>query len=427
MRAFDKKISDVVKNGFLLSFLNIAAGVFGYVYQIMMGAMMPQKDFASFASMMAACALFTAPFGALTLLISRSVSNLVVNQKEKNLRNYYFSFAIDIALWASIFLIMMYCFLDLFESIFKVQSHITSLIFSAYIVTCSFIALNLGFFQGLKRFWILGGSGVINVALKLLISVLFVLGGVYLNGAFSGVLFSALATVMLGVIFLNFLLPKGKRFLKVKISYFKSKEYLPIIVASTTFTVMAQSDLIMVNWFYSGELVGSYAAASTLGKAVLYLPNGIAMALFPVIAEEHLKNNSGAKHFIHASVATLLFSIIAGACYFVFSGEIIHLFFGNKYPESPEILKWYGFSMVPLTMVLVAEQYLMAKGRALFAWLFMLSAPIQLVAIYFFHGDIINILIIIGITGLALTIIGYTYIYEKYVKNKLSDYVESKE
>jgi uncharacterized membrane protein len=71
-------------------------------------------------------------------------------------------------------------------------------------------------------------------------------------------------------------------------------------------------------------------------------------------------------------------------------------------------------------MVLVAEQYLMAKGRALFAWLFMLSAPIQLIAIFFFHEEIMNILIIIGITGLALTIIGYAFIFEKYVKNKLS-------
>lgn len=413
---FDEKISGVVKNGFLLSFLNIAAGVFGYVYQIMMGVMMPQQDFASFASIMAVCALFTAPFGALTLLISRSVSNLVVSQNEKKLRSYYFSFAIDIALWSAIFWTILYFSLDLFESILKVKSHVTSFIFSYYIVMCCFVALNLGFFQGLKRFWLLGGAGVVNVLLKLFISVLFVFSGIYLNGALLGVFISASVTVVLGIFFLNNLLPKGEKFSKIKIGYSNSKEYLPILVASTTFTVMAQSDLIMVNWFYSGELVGSYAAASTLGKAVLYLPNGIAMALFPVIAEEHLKNNSGAKHFIHASIATLLFSIIAGACYFVFSNEIIYLFFGNKYPESPEILKWYGFSMVPLTMVLVAEQYLMAKGRALFAWLFMLSAPIQLVAIYFFHGDIINILIIIGITGLALTIIGYTYIYEKYVK-----------
>ena len=49
---------------------------------------------------------------------------------------------------------------------------------------------------------------------------------------------------------------------------------LPVIVANISFAIMTQADMVLVNYHFSSEIAGEYAAASILGKAVLYLRVG---------------------------------------------------------------------------------------------------------------------------------------------------------
>jgi hypothetical protein len=73
-----------------------------------------------------------------------------------------------------------------------------------------------------------------------------------------------------------------------------------------------------------------------------------------------------------------------------------------------------------MALVMVAEHFLIAKGRVLFAWIFLFIAPLQLLAIHFFHQDIESIIYIIAVGGVLMCIIGYGILLSDYLRNRIS-------
>ena len=57
-----------------------------------------------------------------------------------------------------------------------------------------------------------------------------------------------------------------------------------LFLANTFFGVMTQADVILVKHHFPPGEAGLYASASIMGKAVMYLPTAIIMALFPMVA-----------------------------------------------------------------------------------------------------------------------------------------------
>jgi len=88
--------------------------------------------------------------------------------------------------------------------------------------------------------------------------------------------------------------------------------------------------------------------------------------------------------------------------------------YGEKYQGAGEILRWYGFAILPLAVVLIAEQYLIAKRQVLFAWIFLFMLPVELLIIHFWHTQLWMILMIMGLFGSLLAIIGCTLMWRSF-------------
>jgi hypothetical protein len=67
-----------------------------------------------------------------------------------------------------------------------------------------------------------------------------------------------------------------------------------------------------------------------------------------------------------------------------------------------------------MALVLVAERFLIAKGRVLFAYLFVLFAPLQLLAIHLFHDSLQMVVVVMGASGLLLVVLGYGLMWRVY-------------
>ena len=105
----------------------------------------------------------------------------------------------------------------------------------------------------------------------------------------------------------------------------------------------------------------------------------------------------------------------AGAVfYFLFGEGIVALLYGEHYRGAGEVLKFYGFAILPMALVLVAEHFLIAKGRVLFAYLFLFIAPLQLIAVHFFHDSMQMVLAVVGMSGLILALLGYGLLWSAY-------------
>jgi O-antigen/teichoic acid export membrane protein len=274
-----------------------------------------------------------------------------------------------------------------------------------------FNAVNSSFFQGLQNFICIGVLGLLSPILKIIISVGLIFIGLNLNGALLGVASSLGLIFLVGSLILLRQLPNSDIKITFKIKNTSIKQAYPVLFATIATAAMTQLDMVLVNWYFPAREAGLYAAASVLGKAILYLPGGLIVILFPVVSELKARGQGGSRIFRQAVIATFICCSAISLIYFLFGDEIIQLLYGDSYSGAGEILKWYGFAILPMALVLVAEHYLIAKGQVLFAWLFLAIAPLQILAISLWHTQIWMILAIMGIFGALVLFIGYIYMY----------------
>lgn len=74
-QAHETMIRKLIRAGFFLSALNLLGGALGYVFQILMGRLFQPSEYALYSAIMALIVIFSSPVGAITLVISRQISN----------------------------------------------------------------------------------------------------------------------------------------------------------------------------------------------------------------------------------------------------------------------------------------------------------------------------------------------------------------
>jgi hypothetical protein len=73
-----------------------------------------------------------------------------------------------------------------------------------------------------------------------------------------------------------------------------------------------------------------------------------------------------------------------------------------------------------MALVMVAEHFLIAQGRVLFAWLFLAVAPLQLLVIHLWHPDLRSVILVIGAGGAVMAILGYGVLLREYLLSRPS-------
>jgi O-antigen/teichoic acid export membrane protein len=392
---------------------SIAGGILGYVFQVLMGRMLSTHEYGLFSAVMALFAVFSAPLGTLMMVISRKVSEYRAKEDGGSISHFYYSINARTAVIGAGILAVCFASAPQVQSYLKASNVDIVYLLGALLFLSFPPIVNNAFLQGMQSFSWLSASTSLGVLLKIVFSVALVWLGYGVSGALGGTILAALATgaITYGALYGPLMQGRGKTFQTVHLQF---KPALPVFVANAAFAAMTQLDMVLVNYYFAAHEASMYAAASILGKAVMYLPGGIAMALFPMVAERHARNESSAPLLFQAvGFATLLCG--AGAIfYFIFGEWFTTLLFGENYRDAGEVLKYFGFAILPMGLVLVAENFLVAKGRVLFAYLFFFIAPLQLTAIHFFHDSLRGVLAVIGVSGLVVAILGYGLLWRAF-------------
>jgi len=396
----------------------ILGGLLGYVFQVLMGRFLSPKDFVLLGALMGMSSFVLSPLGALVMIVTKRVSIYLVNNQHSELLNYYKEINIISIKVVLILLITSSLLFAEFQNFFKLTNILPFIFFVLVILFAILQSINNAFFQGRKFFLLLGGIGLFGSVLKISISVILILLNLGLNGVFAGILLSLLTVWLLGrkyiitdTIYKN---PSGTGRSNERLDL---KTVLPIMVANIAFVMMTQLDVVLVNYYFDSDLAAEYAAAAVLGKAVLYLPGGIVTVLYPMVAERHAMSKTSAHLLVQALTATFFACGSAALFYWFMGPALVSFFYGGKYLLAGEYLSFYGFAILPMALVMVAEHFLIAKGRVLFAWIFLIVAPLQLLAIQFFHQDIENVIYVIAGGGVFMCIIGYGMLLRDYFRN----------
>lgn len=393
-----------------MSGANLLAGILGYVFQVLMGRLLTPGEFALFSAILALSMFLSSPLVALFMIVSRRVSLAFVSDGEAVLKSIYFGLLRNMTCGVLLFLILFFIFFSYLSEWLRAGDSKDVWLLGFILVGSAFVVLNAAFFQGKKLFSKLATVSVAGVVFKIIFSVVLIYLGFGVSGALLGVVLSLAIIWIYGVFYFNRSLS-----LKEAKNYSPLATYplqlFPVLVANLSFIAMTQLDMVMVNHFFDMDTAGIYAAASVLGKAVLYIPAGFVAALFPFVAERQAKNERSGHLLMIVIVLTLLTCGFAALLYIFFANEIIDMFYGPEYADAADLLTWYGILILPMALVMVAQHFLIAKGRVAFSWVFLFFACFQVGAFAIWHDNLWTIIAILGIGGSLLCLVVYLLIW----------------
>lgn len=394
----------------------LAGGILGYVFQVVMGRMLSTAEYGLFSAMMALFMVFVTPLGTLQLVISRKVSGYRALRDPGSIASFFRSINLNTAVIGAIVLAVALLFAAQVQEYLKAPSPAPVYLLGVLLFITFLPVINDAFLQGLQSFAWLSASTTSRVLLKIVFCAILVYLGYGVSGAVGGTILASLAgwAITLGALRRPLAEGRGKPF---RSEHLALKPAMPILVANVAFALMTQLDMVLVNYYFPPHEAGLYAAASIIGKAVMYLPSGIATALFPMVAENEARDESSAHLLLQAVALTALLCAAGAIFYFIFGEWIIELLYGEDYRGAGQVLKFFGFAILPMALVMVAEYFLMAKGRVLFAYLSAGIAPLQIAAIYFWHATLQSVVIIIGVSGLLLAAIGYAILWRTFKRS----------
>ena len=393
----------------------VAGGILGYLFQIIMGRMLSVSEYGIFSALMAMIVVIRAPMTTLSMIISRRVSTYRSEQDNGKLGYLFYWINRKLLLIAVVLIVLVVFNIKPLQNFLLIEKSAHLYLLLIILLIAFPQAVNNAYLQGLQYFKWLSVVGVLATLLKIIITVILIYFGLGVAGALGGVIFSTFIILILTYVVLRPSLSKNNASIS-NTTHLLFKSAMPVLLANVAFAVMTQIDMVLVKYYFSEQEVGIYAAASILGKAVMYLPGGIAMALFPMVAENHASGKSSAHLMFQAVGVTALLSLTGALFYYFFADSIIVLLYGNDYKEAANVLKYFGFAILPMALIMVAEHFLIAMGRVLFAYLFMVVAPLQLIAIYYYHDTLLDIVAVLSISGIILVVSGYGLLWRTFKK-----------
>ncbi|HRY30612.1 MAG TPA: hypothetical protein P5079_11330, partial [Elusimicrobiota bacterium] len=270
--------------------------------------------------------------------------------------------------------------------------------------------VNMAVLQGVQDYtWININQGLAGPA-KFIFAVGFVLVGFRVNGVMAGLILTSL------VLWLSSFYPiRGFALNRDRAAASPDRiafaEVLPIFFAVFAFAVLTQADMVLVRRYFLPHDTGLYASAAILGKAVMYVPGAVVLAMFPMVSEQRALNQSS-RHVLAKSIAITLALSGAGALlFFLCPGWIMRTVYGVRYSEAQSVLKYYGVAMLPMALLMVLMQYLIARKKSLFSYIMIVGGGLEIAAISLMHRSLLQVVFTMLVVGAALFGVGVAIQY----------------
>ncbi len=267
-----------------------------------------------------------------------------------------------------------------------------------------------GVFQGKLQFKSLAILNIVEPIVKLTLSVVFVILGMGLWGAWAGWGIASLMTFGLAFWQNKSPVPTSvdttSAFNSIKSSGIWAF-WLAVILAIPT-----NVDVILVKQYFLNLDAGLYTSAAVIGKAFLFLALGASSVLLPKAAQQPLVSKT--RH--HLTKALLISGIMGGAATLIavlFPQWVIQMLFGSEFLGAASILPIYSLAMLTFTGVAVVLHYALAhRLHGLLTFMVLLGA-LEVVTLFWLHESLVQMAsILFGFHGLML-LLGLTWVWTK--------------
>ena len=386
-----------VRASTLLFVASMVTNIFNYVFQLTMGRLLSTEDFGLMNSLFSLLLITSLPFMTIMTVLAKYVSTFTVEGNLGKIKGLFLKAYKNIFSMGLVLLFVFICLSFLIKQFLKMDSVTPIVLLGIAVFTSLVLPINGAFLQGLQNFRPLSLiSGSLGPA-KFVFSLILVLLGLRVNGVLWGLILTNMAIFLMSYIPLRSIIDSATVSVE-RIDDLYSYAF-PVFLAYLCFGILTQVDLILVRHYFLPSEVGLYASAAVLGRAVMYLPASLILALFPMVAEAHARDQNPKHLLVKALAYTMLLAGTGTLLYILLPDLIIGILFSRKYAGAAPILGLYGLAMLPMGLLLILINYNLARFKVRFVKYLFLIAFLQIILIVIFHQTLAAILWIIFACG----------------------------
>lgn len=436
------------KKGAFFFISGIVANILYYFYRVVMGKMLGPELFGELVAIISLVLILTVPSASVQLAAARfstifeakgpsySVKDLSPNGVNK-IRDFFRYLTQVISLISLGLIICAFIFARVLQNFLKLSSP-NYIYFLIGIVAVMLISgASKGILQGLERFSQLAISIMVESVGKVGFAVVLVILGFKMTGALGGFLISLILSYLLTIYFLRDVIAKsnpsplptasgrygaGKQ-RETRDERQETREIWKYIFNSCLvfvfLNVLINIDKILVKHYFSSFEAGIFSAFSTLGQAIFVAVSLLATIMFPLVVSKQAQKEDCSKELKIISLISLILVILVSLIFFLFSKELLLLFFGNRYLAGASFLGYYGLAMGILGFIFLLSYFLIALNKFKFLYILAAGTVLEILLISIWHSSFSQVILMILLSSM-FTLLWLGFLIKSYGKYNFS-------
>jgi O-antigen/teichoic acid export membrane protein len=401
----DNLLSQMGRGASVLVILSLVASATNYASNLIFSRLLEPASYGDLTALLALVVVLTVPTSAAQTVIAERVASHMAAGRLDRVR-YLIRHALGHVAVIAIVVGFLYTLsIPLVVELLDLQA-VGPAIALAPLVTLTFVlAVALGALQGMDRYLALGTMLVAIAVSRLAFGVPWASTAAGGSGGAIGGQALGVAVVLVGAAWLlrRDILGRG---MGAATSGLRRKPNVRAVAAGmafVAFAVISNLDILLAKLFLPSEEVGLYAALSTIGKLIMFLPGAVAIVMVPNAARaRHTRKESGRVLRIAALlvVATTLLAAVPASLAPEF---MVQTMFGNDYVDAtdgvlPIVCAGAGMSLLYLLVI-----YSVAVEDRRWSLLLVGGIVLQILGVAMFHDSPAQIALVQAVViGLVL-------------------------
>ncbi|MHB1335445.1 MAG: oligosaccharide flippase family protein [Candidatus Humimicrobiaceae bacterium] len=392
---FFKYFNLTAKNLGFIFITSSLANIINFFYQIIMGRILGPSGYGELNTLISLLFISGAITGTFQTSVTRYISAYNAHNDVYKIKNFFIKITIRFFILSCLIFIILLLLLKLITSFLNMQSSLPLIILGVIIVQGSLASVVTGVIQGMGRFKALGFNSILSTSLKLVLGIFFIYLGFKSFGAVIGIMLAALIAYL--ILFLSI-----KDILRLKIqnnidssidikNFYKST--MMILISTVLVTLISYFDIVLVKHFFSSENAGYFAAASQIGRIILFFPGAIGIVIFPRFTEKFEKNERLRGTFLKSYFILLVTSIFFLVIYFFFPEIIIKIMYGTVFiNDSSKLIFLYGLFMALIGFINLQIFYFISMKKYWYLICLFIFFVVEIVLIVNYHNTLKSVL-----------------------------------
>lgn len=257
-----------------------------------------------------------------------------------------------------------------------------------------------GVLQGRQNFLWLGWSMIVNGTSRFAIAAIAVLAlGAHATGMMSGVVIGMGIAVGIAVWQTRdlWLMPGETMHWRSLI-----RDAVPLLVGFAAFQFLFTADTMFTKAYFDGDTVAAYVGAGTMSRALMWLVGPMAAVMFPRIVQSATRSEKSNLVGL-VLIGTAILAIVGALSLSLLSPWLVPIVYKESFrPIATQIIPWYAFGMVPLSLANVLLNDLMGRGNYKIVPSLCVLVVVYAFALTRFHDTLVMILQTLGVCNLVL-------------------------